>query len=131
MKRSSPIRRTPLPPSSKPLKRSAMKRTTKPIPAHSEKGEQYETDFRNAKYLVRERSAGLCEFERISGVLFRRCTERGVHVHHRKPRARGGSNNLENLVLLCQPCHNWVHGYPIEANRLGLLLHTNEPEEIT
>jgi len=30
-------------------------------------------------------------------------------VHHRKPVNRGGSSNLENLILLCNKCHKWEH----------------------
>lgn len=31
------------------------------------------------------------------------------HWHHIVPLARGGDNRRENLVPLCQPCHDAVH----------------------
>jgi len=39
-----------------------------------------------------------------------RCQECGqkafrVHVHHKVPRSRGGTHDLENLVTLCPGCH--------------------------
>ncbi len=41
------------------------------------------------------------------------CKSRGVgpmHVHHKIPLSRGGSNRLENLVALCERCHTKAHG---------------------
>lgn len=44
-----------------------------------------------------------------------RCTVEGCHathfleVHHIVPRARGGSNALENLTTLCGACHRFHH----------------------
>lgn len=34
---------------------------------------------------------------------------RNLHVHHRISLARGGSNRLDNLVLLCEMCHKKIH----------------------
>lgn len=33
-----------------------------------------------------------------------------LHVHHRIPRAQGGSNDASNLVTLCRFHHGQVHG---------------------
>ena len=36
-------------------------------------------------------------------------------VHHKKPRCKGGSNSLDNLILLCSECHHDLHkkeGFP-------------------
>ncbi|MCA1670458.1 MAG: HNH endonuclease, partial [Thermomicrobia bacterium] len=42
-----------------------------------------------------------------------RCAQCGIggvlHVHHIIPRARGGSNDLSNLVPLCPTCHALAH----------------------
>jgi 5-methylcytosine-specific restriction protein A len=34
----------------------------------------------------------------------------GLEVHHRIPLADGGSNRLDNLELVCLPCHGRAHG---------------------
>lgn len=33
----------------------------------------------------------------------------GLHVHHKLPISRGGSNDLSNLITLCQNCHEDQH----------------------
>ncbi|GGK74406.1 HNH endonuclease [Haloarcula sebkhae] len=33
-----------------------------------------------------------------------------LHVHHIQPTRKGGSHELENLVTLCNSCHNRLHG---------------------
>lgn len=33
-----------------------------------------------------------------------------LHVHHVKPLSKGGSNELLNLMLLCENCHSGEHG---------------------
>lgn len=35
-------------------------------------------------------------------------------VHHVQPLSEGGSNNFDNLILLCRTCHMYVHGGNIE-----------------
>ncbi len=30
-------------------------------------------------------------------------------VHHKKPLAEGGTNDFDNLISLCQPCHSRIH----------------------
>jgi len=37
---------------------------------------------------------------------------RFLEVHHRKPRAEGGTNKPENLITLCSACHHLVHERP-------------------
>lgn len=48
--------------------------------------------------------------------------EMGPTAHHLLPRDRGGNNDLENLVLLCQPCHD-----RLEADAESKLFATNQP----
>src|SRR5687768_7037411 len=38
-----------------------------------------------------------------------RCGFRATEVHHRLYRSRGGTDDLLNLVALCQTCHMAVH----------------------
>jgi HNH endonuclease/Domain of unknown function (DUF222) len=58
------------------------------------------------------------------------CRQRpaGCHVHHIKPRSRGGRTRLGNLVLLC-PFHHliWIHrwGWTIELNPDGTTTATS------
>ncbi|MBN8411128.1 HNH endonuclease [Halomonas litopenaei] len=37
-------------------------------------------------------------------------TRSNLHVHHVKPLSKGGSNELSNLIILCEKCHSGVHG---------------------
>ncbi|MFT8258011.1 MAG: HNH endonuclease [Candidatus Symbiodolus clandestinus] len=43
-----------------------------------------------------------------------------IHLHHRQPRAQGGSNRMDDLCLLHLPCRQQVHSKqkPTEVNRL-------------
>lgn len=55
------------------------------------------------KTLVQERDQKTCrsclnEIEQYS-----------MQVHHIKPVSVGGSDSLDNLILLCKPCHSEVH----------------------
>ncbi|MCK9996757.1 MAG: HNH endonuclease [Candidatus Krumholzibacteria bacterium] len=46
---------------------------------------------------------------------------RFLEVHHIKPRAKGGTNELENLITLCSACHRLWHehgGIPQVATRI-------------
>jgi 5-methylcytosine-specific restriction endonuclease McrA len=77
-----------------------------------------------ARPVVLARSAGHCEGRGFS----EHCTGVGVHLHHVKTRARGGSNDPANLAHLCSPCHSLVHARPGLAQAAGLLKHSWEDE---
>lgn len=51
---------------------------------------------------LRIRSQGKCE-ARLFG-----CTWIPTEVHHRKSRARGGSNDPKNLDYICHKCHHKI-----------------------
>lgn len=54
----------------------------------------------NTLHALVARSAGCCEC----------CSQRGLlHIHHILPLSRGGTNELENLRLLCSNCHSREH----------------------
>ena len=57
---------------------------------------------RKTRYLLSERSRGLCE-ARLS-----ECTWTAEEVHHRKSRCDRGSNSLMNLLHLCHNCHAMI-----------------------
>ncbi|HHW11260.1 MAG TPA: HNH endonuclease [Firmicutes bacterium] len=69
------------------------------------KGVQYQGGFSKDYYNLRE------------AVLYRDnhscriCDEKSVRleVHHIQPRESGGTDRAENLITLCQPCHEAVH----------------------
>lgn len=44
-----------------------------------------------------------------------------LSVHHIIPRAEGGSENQENLITLCHPCHDFVeeHEYRSKSEIIG------------
>ena len=35
---------------------------------------------------------------------------RGLAVHHKQFRSKGGNHDLENLVVVCGKCHDELHG---------------------
>lgn len=49
------------------------------------------------------------------------------HLHEVLTRGRGGDpTDRENILAICAPCHDWIHGHPREAHELGLLKHSWE-----
>lgn len=69
-----------------------------------------------ARKAILARCGGWCEARTEA------CTGQASHVHHKKTRARGGGDDEGNLLAACPSCHKWIHGNPLEAQRLGLLL---------
>lgn len=55
---------------------------------------------------VKERDKGMC----------RVCQKPGVEVHHIEFRSRGGKDETKNLVLLCKPHHDDVHGHVLKIS---------------
>lgn len=45
-----------------------------------------------------------------------------VHVHHKTPRSKGGTNRLDNLVTLCPQCHADRHDGRV-CQTCGSVLH--------
>jgi len=53
-----------------------------------------------------------------------RSTKR-LHIHHIVPLSAGGSNDISNLVCLCEECHSVEHPHLSETGyRLGDRLHS-------
>ncbi|NOX63494.1 MAG: HNH endonuclease [Chloroflexi bacterium] len=64
--------------------------------------------------------------QRLRAVVFARehyacqhCGARGVplELHHRIPENQGGPNHPDNLLALCQPCHDRAHGREVRTER--------------
>lgn len=72
---------------------------------------------------VRERSNGACEAGERSV-----CTYRAAHIHHKKLRSQGGSDDPRNLLFICQPCHLFIHSNVSEAKTRGWLTPSWAPE---
>ena len=59
-----------------------------------------------------ERSKGRCEVG-----LPKYCQITATDPHHKKNRARGGSNDLINLIHACRSCHRAIHDHRAGTNR--------------
>lgn len=92
MKRSGPLRRTPLRRTPPP----------NPIPAAT-------------RALIGRRSGGRCEAEHPG------CTGHADHVHHVLARSAGGTNDPANLLHVCGAGHRYIHGNSLWAYEAGYL----------
>lgn len=68
---------------------------------------------------VFERDRGRCRVCDVSVRLTGRSPFDAAHVHHIKYRSAGGTDNLENLVLLCGVCHDDEHQHRIDITGNG------------
>lgn len=101
------------------MKRSAMKRSRKPLRKIALRTEAYRREFIDIQPTVYARARGACQV----------CLDGpGTVVHHRKLRSQGGTNDPANLLLLCAGCHDYVHGHPALSYAAGYLLHQWERE---
>jgi len=74
-------------------------------------------ELKAAKAGVRARSPCFCEISHVG------CTGQAVHVHHKRRRSQGGTDDPENLLHLCRKGHDFVHANPEISFRMGWLLH--------
>jgi hypothetical protein len=103
------LRRTPLARGTKPLARRTELQRVRWVPKPKPR-----PGWVSARALCRERAGSCCE----------RCGQWAPngHAHHRLSRARGGEDELSNLMWLCGPgCHRWVHENPAAATAAGWL----------
>ena len=57
-----------------------------------------------------------------------RCFRIPFDVHEPLTRARGGSiTDPANMMVVCRPCHDWIHGHPTLATQVGLLVSGYKP----
>lgn len=138
MKRSQPLRRTPLPQRTTPLRRSAALQTSAPLQrrtkvrAVSAKRAAVQQERREfVQRILRERP--LCQAchavwsvnpDREGWTLVRSAYASDVHELVR--RSQGSpivpSQGLRDsdVLALCRRCHTWIGEHPAEAVRLGL-----------
>lgn len=97
---------------STPLKRSPMRRTVRTRPGWAQ-ARQQRLDYAD----------GWCET-----VIPDVCTGIAVHVHHRRRRGQGGTDQQANLLAVCAACHNWIHTHVAAAEKAGWLLRSGADE---
>lgn len=115
MRRSAPLRRTPLTRGSASLTRSTgLARTRKAVAV---------TVYEN----VVRRDVGCRARDVVDDVT---CWGR-LDPHHLLRRSQGGSDDPSNLLLLCRAHHRWVHDHPAQARALGLLRSAHDPPSET
>jgi 5-methylcytosine-specific restriction endonuclease McrA len=61
----------------------------------------YPPDWDERRRLVSDRDHHSCAECGVGGML---------HLHHVRPLSQGGTNKLDNIVLLCEHCHKEAHG---------------------
>ena len=57
--------------------------------------------------------------------------QRNLEIHHKKPRSRGGSNNMINLAFCCRECHRMIHDHNNKINWKRYLTKTFQKESET
>ena len=75
---------------------------------------------RNGRKAVIELARGRCQAQD----LWRHDCAGQLEVHHLLRRSQGGTDDLDNLLVVCAHAHRWAHDHPAEAVRLGLLRRT-------
>jgi 5-methylcytosine-specific restriction endonuclease McrA len=79
----------------------------------------YSFELAQRRPQVLARANGLCEICRSVPL---------TEVHHRKRRSQGGTNDLANLLGLCEADHKRVHANPSVSYDKGWLLRRSDPE---
>lgn len=105
MKRSTPLRRTPLARGGRLRRRSTTKAGQDAI---------------YAAFRARWLDGAVCDS----------CAARpATEVHHRRTRGLRGHLTLPaNCARLCSACHRWVHDHPADAHADGWLVWPGDPE---
>jgi 5-methylcytosine-specific restriction endonuclease McrA len=72
-----------------------------------QRGDMY--DYQNIKLYLMVREKGCCQF----------CSKdfkgQSAHIHHIKPKSKGGTDKTSNLALLHEKCHNTLHEKHLES----------------
>lgn len=116
MRRSAPLRRTPLRRGTSQLKRSRLNPVGK-------KAKREASDLARFRLAVAMRSGGWCEVNTPSCAPGR---HEGTQAHHRLMRSQGGTHDVENGLWVCSPGHLYVHANPAESYERGWLVKSWE-----
>jgi hypothetical protein len=76
-------------------------------------------DFQRQRKKAMERDNYACQDCQMSRKEHMKKFNQDLHAHHIVPRSQGGSNFVDNLVILCQECHIKRHkaiGEEVEWN---------------
>nr|DAV85953.1 MAG TPA: IcmS, IcmW, IcmO (DotL) IV secretion system, Coupling.8A [Caudoviricetes sp.] len=71
---------------------------------------------------LHERARGICEVM----IPHAGCTGRAEHIHHRQLRKHGGRHSMENCVVICHRCHEWIHMHPAISYSHGWLVRSTD-----
>lgn len=105
------------------MKRSPMKR--KPMKRKPAKGAA-EWEIRKSAHL---KNYPFCALRPLTKEQERGPCWGPIDVHHIQSRGMGGtSEDTSPLVTLCRVHHDWVHGHPDEAKKLGLMARRGDGE---
>lgn len=99
MKRTPIVRRTPL------------KRSTKPIPRVSAKQRARHADYapRAQAFKKANPTCQVCNHRRTDD------------VHHKSKRSGPNMSDESTFLAVCRTCHNWIHENPGSARKMGCL----------
>lgn len=50
----------------------------------------------------------------------------GDQAHHRRLRAQGGSDGIDNLLWVCTDGHTWIHAHPEASYDAGWMLRAGD-----
>lgn len=77
----------------------------------------YPPDWKDRKKKVYQRDDYICQ----------QCGARGgrngtheLHAHHKVPKSKGGSHDLDNLVTLCKECHENKHPHMGDTGTISI-----------
>jgi len=92
----------------------------KPTAKSQAKARKFAKELDDVTPALIERAQGKCEVRIImvcgSGMTV-------AHRHHKLQRNHPAcTNDLSNLLYVCDACHTWIHAHPKESYALGLLL---------
>ena len=114
------------------MKRSYMKRSTKPMRRGKPIGASHPARVRRRERLLKD-AQWATAIKIRDDHRCRRChyrDEYNNHAHHIAPRSQRPDlvHVLSNGATVCPLCHTWIHDHPIESRAVGLL--SNETYEL-
>lgn len=126
MKRSGPLKRTPLARGSSQLSRAT------PLRPRSTKRSSFMAQTRAPAVAELAEAGARCQIAPVllaGGIRPIRCSGGVEGLHERRKRSSGGSLvTAANLIPACNWCNGWVEDHPTEAHELELVVREGDPE---